>query len=305
MNNELWDRQRIFTQRVLIRLGKPIEELTLEEKIDWTKQYILAMHAEADEALQCLPWKKHRRSSDTIANRGNLIIELIDVQKYLWGLMQIWGVSPEEFEHVFQDKSFEVEHRWIQEHELENIEELQNAAIIDIDGVLNYYPQCFYEWILQAYGEAEIDTISEDRARYELLKDEYRNSGAKRLIKVRPDSRDALRSLKRKNIPIILLTDRPYTRIKRVSFDTMAWLEDNEVQYDYLFWSYGQSKTHIAKKVKSIAFVVDDKVKTCEEFMSIGIRSYLLTTSGNYYAKGREGLNCISTMYQIPEVKNG
>ncbi len=305
MNNELWDRQRIFTQRVLVRLGKPIEELTLEDKIEWTKQYILAIHAEADEALQCLPWKKHRRSSDTIANRGNLVIELMDVQKYLWGLMQIWGVNPEEFEHVFQDKSFEVEHRWIQEHELENIEDLQNVAIIDIDGVLNYYPQCFYEWVIQNYGDLELDVISEDRARYELLKDEYRNSGAKRTIKVRPDSRDALNTLADKHIPIILLTDRPYTKIKRISFDTMAWLEDNEVRYDYLFWSYGQSKTHIAKKVKSIAFVVDDNVQTCEQFLAVGVRSYLLTTSGNYYARGREGLNCISTMYEIPEVKNG
>jgi len=300
INDELWDRQRLFTEKVIGRLDKPMGDLTDFNKIEWTRQYLLSIHAEADEALNCMPWKKHRKTSLKDLNRGNLMIELIDVQKYLWGLMQVWGMTSAEFEQVFNDKSFEVEHRWFQEHELENIEELQGVAIIDIDGVLNDYPQCFYRWIEVNHGKGMLEGILQDRSRYEIMKDEYRESGAKRKLPVNMDSRGALRILKDRGVPIILLTDRPYMKIKRVAYDTMAWLDSFGIPYDYLFWSYGQSKTHIAKKVKSVAFVVDDKPKTCQQFHNIGVRAYLFDFEGTQFEQ--HPFKTIKSMYEIPEV---
>ena len=301
MNDEQWNRQRLFTEKVITRLDKPLSELSITDKIEWTKQYLLSIHAEADEALHCIPWKRHRKTSLKDLNRGNLMIELIDVQKYLWGLMQVWGMTAEEFERVYSDKSFEVEHRWFQEHELENIEELEDVAIVDIDGVLNDYPICFYDWVENKYGSGMVTGILQDRAKYEELKDEYRASGAKRTLPITGDSREALRILKAKKIPIILLTDRPYMKIKRISYDTMAWLDTFDIPYDYLFWSHDQSKTHIAKKVKSVAFVVDDKIQTCEQFHELGIRVYLFDPNLIHKNRSFPFLSIVS-MNEIPEV---
>jgi len=302
ITDELWDRQRLFTEKVIGRLDKPMSELTDLDKIEWTRQYLLSIHAEASEVLNCMPWKKHRKTSLKDLSRGNLMIELIDVQKYLWGLMQVWGMTPEEFEQVYNDKSFEVEHRWFQEHELENIENLEGVSVIDIDGVLNDYPVCFFNWVEEKYGRVMADRITHDRAAYEECKDDYRASGAKRTLKANRDSRDALKVLRSKGIPIVLLTDRPYMKIKRISYDTMAWLDLNEIPYDYLFWSQGQSKTHIAKKVKSVVFVVDDKPKTCAQFHELGIRTYLFDhldihqSSSVPYTK-------ITSLHEIPECR--
>jgi FMN phosphatase YigB (HAD superfamily) len=301
LTDELWDRQRLFTEKVIGRLDKPMDEMTDLDRIEWTRQYLLSIHAEASEVLNCMPWKKHRKTSIKDLSRGNLMIELIDVQKYLWGLMQVWGMTPEEFEQVYNDKSFEVEHRWIQEHELENIETLENIVIIDIDGVLNDYPQCFYRWITTAYGASAMDGLLQDRARYETMKDEYRASGAKRTLPVDNDSRAALKILKRKGIPIVLLTDRPYMKSKRISYDTMAWLDASDIPYDYLFWSYGQSKTHIVKKVKSVLFMIDDKPKTCQQFHALGIRAYLFDPNGLHAAEEHE-FRTIRSMFEISEV---
>jgi hypothetical protein len=300
ITDELWDRQRLFTEKVIGRLDKPMAELTDLEKIEWTRQYLLSIHAEASEVLNCMPWKKHRKTSLKDLSRGNLMIELIDVQKYLWGLMQVWGMTPEEFEQVYNDKSFEVEHRWFQEHELENIENLEGVAVIDIDGVLNDYPICFINWVEEKYGHEMVKQIMKDRASYEEVKDDYRASGAKRTLWVNTTSRDALKVLKAKGIPIVLLTDRPYMKIKRISYDTMAWLDSNDIPYDYLFWSQGQSKTHIAKKVKSVAFVVDDKPKTCDQFYELGIRTYLFDQLGIHHSKGIPYL-IVSSLKGIPE----
>jgi len=121
-------------------------------------------------------------------------------------------------------------------------------------------------------------------------------------LKANRDSRDALKVLRSKGIPIVLLTDRPYMKIKRISYDTMAWLDLNEIPYDYLFWSQGQSKTHIAKKVKSVAFVVDDKPNTCAQFHELGIRTYLFDhldihqSSSVPYTK-------ITSLHEIPECR--
>jgi FMN phosphatase YigB (HAD superfamily) len=185
---------------------------------------------------------------------------------------------------------------------LENIEELVNVVIVDIDGVLNNYPDCFYDWVLMTHDRETMDEALQDRALYEELKDKYRSSGAKRTLWVNQRSCDALKMLKAKKIPIILLTDRPYMKIKRISYDTMAWLDSNSIPYDYLFWSHGQSKTHIAKKVKSVAFVVDDKVKTCEQFYQLGIKVYLFDPRGTYWNK-QYPFTRIADMSEIPEVK--
>lgn len=300
LTDELWDRQRLFTEKVIGRLDKPMNEMTDLDRIEWTRQYLLSIHAEASEVLNCMPWKKHRKTSIKDLSRGNLMIELIDIQKYLWGLMQVWGMTPEEFEQVYSDKSFEVEHRWFQEHELENIENLEQVAVIDIDGVLNDYPVCFYDWVEVKYGPEMVKTILKDRATYEEIKDDYRSSGAKRTLWVNNVSRDALKALKTKGIPIVLLTDRPYMRIKRISYDTMAWLDTNSIPYDYLFWSEGQSKTHIVKKVKSVAFVVDDKPKTCDQFHELGVRTYLFDPIGINKSK-EVPYKKVSSLFEIPE----
>ena len=50
-------------------------------------------------------------------DREDLIDELVDVHKFLWGLMATWEITPEEFINQFKKKSAIVEQRWTDEHD--------------------------------------------------------------------------------------------------------------------------------------------------------------------------------------------
>lgn len=127
MNNmsECFEHQISFGRTVLEKKGvKDASKLTLEELSDWTFYFTGCLHVEAVEVMgeneENLDWKRHR------APKGNYrpeeaIKELVDLQKYLWNLFDIWGVqTPEQFVAAFQGKSAEVLQRWENEQDAVN-----------------------------------------------------------------------------------------------------------------------------------------------------------------------------------------
>ena len=272
MRNELWDLQARFTDRVLKAIDKDLENFTGADKIRWTKEYLLCIMKEGTEALDELNWKHHTREDKEI-NLKNVYIELIDMQKYLWGLMHIWGMTYDDFIDIFKDKSFEVEKKWAQNFELVNVNDNDKNCIIDIDGVLNYYPECFYAWAITR-GDMTREHLLNNRVVYADMKSEYRSSGIKRVLPINEDSVLALRELKNRGYTIILATDRPYSEHKNIIFDTFYWLDNNFISYDYIFWSRGKKLVDIVKHVDKVNFVIDDEEDIIDDFNSIGIKTY-------------------------------
>jgi hypothetical protein len=220
------------------------------------------------EVLEQINWKHHHPKEKEV-NVKNVAVECIDIQKFLWGLMQVWEISYDEFVEVFKDKSYEVEKKWIQEFELEGLETRDKVCIIDIDGILTYYPDCFYDWIKQ-----NVEDYKKDRIKWEKYKSLYRSSGVKRHLLVNADSVLALAKLKKLGYTIVLLTNRPYIEYKNIVYDTLFWLDSNNVPYDYIFWAKDRKVVTILDKVKKIEFVVDDNEETCKDFRNLGIKAY-------------------------------
>ena len=296
---ELWDLQAEFTKRVLKKIHKDISAFDEDDKVKWTKEYLLFISKEGTEALDELNWKQHVTDKKDINDR-NIKIELIDMQKYLWGLMCIWGVSYKEFCEIFKDKSYEVEKKWIQNFELKGVNENNKKCIIDIDGVLNYYPQCFYDWANKHYNISKEDLLG-NRVEYENIKKEYRCSGIKRVLPANQSSVDALVKLKDLGYSIILMTNRPYTEYKNIVFDTYFWLDNNNIPYDYLYWSINRKVVDASKRIQNIDFVVDDTIEVCQDFANLGIKAYLL---GGNVGDSDEVYQCIDSMQDIKELKN-
>lgn len=107
--------QRNFTEKVLTSRGLSLDSLTDEQRTDLTREYLLSLHAELTEVLQNTDWKKHRKQPENL-NPQNVAQEMIDVQKFLWGLAIIWCISEEEFCREFWRKSQLVEQRFDEEH---------------------------------------------------------------------------------------------------------------------------------------------------------------------------------------------
>ena len=273
--SDLWDRQVEFTNKVVLKKDKNIDDFTSVDRVKWTKEYLLNLQSEMTEVLEEMSWRYHKKEIFDVFELTNLYIELIDIQKYLWGLMRIWDMSESKFREIFEMKSYVVEKLWDQDFELEG-KETQEACIIDIDGVLNYYPQCFLDWGLEQ--GVNLGEKPELKLEFKRL---YRSSGAKRFIPINYESVTTLRELKKRYV-IVLLTDRPHSQIKRIVFDTYKWLDDNNIYYDFLFWSFGHSKASILRRVPNIKFIIDDSEKTCREFSDIGIKAYWFNGDCSY-----------------------
>ena len=96
--------------------GKPIDELEDKERVADTKEYALYGVAELMETLGTMNWKNYRELGIK-TDRADLVDELVDVHKFLWGLMATWEITPEEFINQFKKKSAIVEQRWTDEHD--------------------------------------------------------------------------------------------------------------------------------------------------------------------------------------------
>jgi len=96
--------------------GKNIRDLTEKERITATKEYALYTIAEIIETLGTMDWKNYRELG-VETNREDLVDEIVDIHKFLWGLMATWNISLGEFVLQFRKKSEKVEQRWANEHD--------------------------------------------------------------------------------------------------------------------------------------------------------------------------------------------
>lgn len=102
----IWNVQKDFQKNFY-----DLENLSEEDKIKFTKEFILSMHRELGEVLNEIPWKLHRANSDDYSVE-HVQEELIDVQKFLLNLFLIWGMTPETFYDLFMKKSAIVQARY-------------------------------------------------------------------------------------------------------------------------------------------------------------------------------------------------
>ena len=88
------------------------DNMTEEEKVNYSKEFILCAHRELGEILNILPWKSHRNLKNIDINLDELREEIIDSFKFLLNLCVIWGMTAEEFESLFFKKSKIVRQRY-------------------------------------------------------------------------------------------------------------------------------------------------------------------------------------------------
>ena len=260
---KIWKKQRDFNKNFV-----DFDNLTLEEKQKWTKEYALHLFSEFDEVLREINWKMHRSKSINV-ERQNLVEELVDVFKYWCSIIQVWDISPEEFINEFDRKSLVVEQRYKQEMQL-NLLEDKNIIGIDIDGVIADYPNSFIRFIEKNTGKDLSGFVMKRYALYddlgayigdkELLKElkhKYRVSGEKRYINVIPGAQETIKTLKEKGFTIVLLTARPYKKYPRIFADTIEWLNKNNIIYDAIIWDENKEE-RILKEFPGMKFMLED-----------------------------------------------
>lgn len=268
----MWSRQASFNKNFV-----DLDHLDFDKKQEMTKEYVLHMLSEANSLLDGVNWKIHHKKELSV-KRSDLILEMIDVWKYLLSIALIWGVTPEEFSQAFDEKSALVEQRYLQEFATLDGRKI---VVCDIDGVLGDYPYTFLEFVrseeydvspddppnfsstdvhtldLYKYLEGEVPS-----SRLKYYKHVYRQSGRIRQENVVEGAKEFLKSLRDKGYYIVLLTSRPFDTYKSLYLDTYTWLISHGLEFDALL-NDSKKRDKVSKLLETsdVKFVVDDDPK--------------------------------------------
>lgn len=267
----MWSRQESFNKNFV-----DLDHLDFDKKQEMTKEYVLHMLSEANSLLDGVNWKLHHKKELSV-KRGDLILEMIDVWKYLLSIALVWDVTPEEFSQAFDEKSSLVEQRYLQEFATLDGRKI---AVVDIDGVLGDYPYTFLEFVRDEeearYGRApcfsSIDVHTLDLYKYlegdvsssnlKYYKHYYRESGRIRQEKVVEGAKEFLHILRENGYYVVLLTSRPFDSYKSLYLDTYTWLISHGLEFDALL-NDSKKRDKVSKLLETsdVKFVVDDDPK--------------------------------------------
>ena len=277
--NDAFKIQKAFTEKLFNeKYNLSIDDLTREERLKWSKEYILSCSKEMYEMLDELNWKTHRFSTAE-DSMDNFAEEGIDAFKFLLNLFIINGFDADYFYTKFIEKSIVVDIRYEQEKQLkEAVEGTQMYVVFDIDGILNDYPKNFIRYFQYlGYKYDSIEAFKDaDLKIYKEVKNKFRVAGEERNCKVFEDGVMLLKKVKELGFGIILLTARPINKHTRLYFDTINWLNDNQIYYDFLFFSKDKEEYLINNfNPSNIVFVLDDQVENVNKLCRV-FKTYLL-----------------------------
>lgn len=144
-------------------------------------------------------------------------------------------------------------------------------AVIDIDGVLNNYPQTFIDFVNDKLN-TDFNTLKEIKAMipyslYKKLKEEYRTSAYKNSAIPKEGAKELLEYLHNKRYLIYIITARPLFKYNLLE-NTILWLRACDLYYDYIYCSQKKDFT-IFEKFGHIDFVIDDNCDNINNIKNI------------------------------------
>lgn len=271
----LWSRQLAFTSTFMATVDKPLDQMTTDDQTRLTREYVEYLHAELTEVLNSVSWKRHRYLA--ALPREHLLEELVDCQKFLWGLMQVWRVTPTELSRAFHRKSLVVEQRFQQEHLLPR--QALNAAlvVVDLDDVVADWSRGFEAWVARVQPElVPSDYAKEtDPGLRERLKSRCYDEGGMLELPLLPTAREAIVRLEHQ-YEVVWLTARPASDHPRLFADTVEWLKRYGLPTRYLYWSDLNKHLFVLEKFPVAAALFDDNQETIAHANEFGVRGIVV-----------------------------
>lgn len=158
------------------------------------------------------------------------------------------------------------------------------TVTLDIDGVLNDYPDCWLEYI-SLQKNKRYQTIEEAKAdlgpdTYAEIKNSYRSSGYKSKLQVKAFASDFTKVLKDKGYRIIVATSRPfhsYPELEKLTFD---WLVNNNILFD----SLQRKNDQLLVNYPQVAFHVDDELDHVIFYLEKNVNVFIVKRKDIQYA---------------------
>ena len=159
----------------------------------------------------------------------------------------------------------------------------------DIDGVLNYYPDTWLEFLncnkhktgLHNVIDLQFAKANIPYADYRALKKEYRESGVKETLDVRRGAFEVIHHLKHaRGYKIIIITSRPVRKHPTLFKQTINWLENNNIPYDDVIFAEDKH-VEVLTRYPHLKFGVEDHRYYANLVGSWGYKMFLLKNQYN------------------------
>ena len=271
------------------------DNVSEEDKIKFTKEYILAIHKELGEILDTMPWKLHRKE-DKAKLDHNTIEEIIDCFKFLLNLCIIWGIDADIFVKEFFRKSMVVRQRYNQEI-LKVIDKDEKVCAIDLDDTLAnssahfvkvYNEKNCIESPTDGYPYKYRDQLKKQvpALEYDEYKSYFRESGEKINIEVKNGAKELCEHLRKQGYKIVIISARPYEKHNRIFPDTLEWLEVNGIKYDAIYFEKDKH-LKILKQLPNLSFIIEDNPDYAKQIAEQGYRVFLLDNEHEDESEGK------------------
>lgn len=144
-------------------------------------------------------------------------------------------------------------------------------AVIDIDGVLNNYPETSISFFNSQLG-TKFTTLEEMKTtltfqEYKSVRKEYIRSATKHDAPLKEGAKELIDYLKQKGYLIYIVTSRQLFKENQLE-KTILWLKKHKIDYDYIYCSIKKDFT-IFEKFGHVDFVIEDNVKNLYDIEKI------------------------------------
>lgn len=178
----------------------------------------------------------------------------------------------------------------------------RKVAIFDIDGIMNYYPNCWIKFVEMKKGTkyANLNDMKEklSYAEYKRLKHLYRTSGVKEDLAVRDGLIDLVNKLKSEKYTIVIVSARPVAKYPELYGQTKRWLDNNGIKYDNLIFT-STKQYDIIKTYPDFDFIIDDNRLVVNLVSELTNKTAFLLS--NEYNKGEVSKN-VKRIERLDEV---
>ena len=207
-------------------------KLPQAERERLTMVFAASLQKEVGNLLEGVNFRQHRLI-DKQPVISTILHEGVDAWRYILAIMNLWGVTPEDFNEAFADRDLFLRMR----HEKESQPwDGRPVLIVDLDDVVTPFRHDCTEWVKARHPDAVDETST---AYYSISAHFYDEYIKDRMLKVQgviPEYIEALNKLRDMGIWIHLLTARPKENLT-VKYDTYAWLETSGLQFDRVSFS--------------------------------------------------------------------
>jgi len=247
---KVWARQAEQQKK----LGINPDSMTEAERHRLLSDLLLGLFEEVTELKRELIPKHHQLKACPDID-GNALDQCADVFKYTMAIAQAIGITHKQFLMAFFEKSNLVDQRW--QAELMELKESTPVVVTDLDGVVADFFAQFDMFCLGRAGKGYKELSQADR---EVAVMAFYQEGRFRETGLIDGAVGALRAIKEAGNKLVVITARPYWKVRRIATDTHFWLDKHGIKPDQVLWSRDKSgavweNIHPAKVV---GFIEDD-----------------------------------------------